>query len=900
MAPGGIVPPDDGPDPGLIIPLASGMLMVEMGFLVLPKASPGEAQRLALTVHMQGAPGESLELPEDLRLEIEGLEVVEAGLAVALKPNGPISVKSGVGGDAPFQDVPGPVSIRLVARPGGEQPFQLLVLPGGSRLEFEELALRAGTRPAGGVPEFFFELELRKARFVLDVGGAAGAIKSLIPKDAIQAELDLAIGCAGGEIYLRGGVALRATFPVHQSLGPVELQTILVGLAPGAGAAVPVELSATIQASLGPLRMLIEHIGLTAGFDFKGSGGNLGPLQLDFALRPPDGLGLLLDAGPITGGGDLSIDVTGHRYAGVLNLKLMRLNIVAYGLYEEVAGGVSFVAVLGVRFMPGVELGFGFALTGVGGLVGLNHRANVDLLRERVASGAAGNVLFCEDPVKNAPTILGDLNAFFPPAAGGYLVGPTVQVSWLPPIVRIDLGILIELPGPSKIVILGSLRAMIGLSETNALLYLRMDVLGIIDFEKCLISIDASLVSSHALGVFRLTGGMAFRLGYGSNPYVLLSIGGFHPRFDPGPLNIPKLARVGASLDLNVVVSIYVRLELYVAFTSNTLQAGAKVEAGMDIGPLSAHGYFYFDALIQFRPFHFELEFAAGFAVEVFGVSFCSVDISGEISGPGPIVIHAEGSVRKLFLKVSGSATFELGDHNADNPNPIVSPVRELEPELTQTANLRAEGDDPSVILRPGRSPVQGVLVSPKGSLIWEQKRAPLNTIIHRLGGVPLAGEHQLRLDRPPDWTTSDEQDWFNPGSFTDFDLQASQTLNDATFQELPSGLRFGSKLDAKATIVVKHTDNIDLVKRPERIRFSGLTVGAYVTGALHSAFRDRTTTPAVDPGKSRVSVKAETTDVYANGTVLQAGGAPFQGFQISRKQHGAFCVPSSDLPVDL
>ena len=560
-------------------------------------------------------------------------------------------------------------------------------------------------------------------------------------------------------------------------------------------------------------------------------------------------MGLTLDAGPVSGGGYLSIDPTGQRYGGVLQLKLPIASVVAFGIYEQVQGQASFVAVLGIRFTPGVQLSFGFELTGVGGLVGMNRRANADLLRERLSSGAAGNVLFCEDPVKNAPAILGDLAAFFPASSNGVIVGPTLQISWLSPIVRLDIGVLIEFPGPSKIIILGSFRAMIGIDELLALLFLRMDVLGIIDFEQQLISIDAALVNSHALGIVRLTGGMAFRLNYGDNAYILLSVGGFHPRFDPGPLNVPRLARVGASLDISVLVRTYIRVELYVAFTSNTLQVGSRVEAGMDIGPLGVHGYFAFDALIQFRPFFFDLEYSAGFDVEVFGESFCSVSIVGRISGPGPIVLYARGSVKILFVRVSASATFELGESNGDSVSPIASAVHELAPELSRLTNLRADGEDTTIIMRPGRPALIGVLVSPKGALIWEQKRAPLMTIIDRLGGVPLAGHHELHLDPPPLWMTSDETDWFNPGGFTSLDLKASQSLNNATFQELTSGLKIGSAANAHAAVVVDYLDDIDLVKRPAKTQFSGLSAGAYLTSALHATQRERTTTPAVDPG---------------------------------------------------
>jgi hypothetical protein len=844
-----------------------------------------------------------VELAEaDWKLGVNLGFTIPSGTEVLVQPNWQLTVKPPDG-----TTMSGDVRWTGGIERDSTHPLLIIGQVGGTRIEATAISARAGATltwdGAAGVARATpaAELELRGARFVLGIGAGGALLTTLIPKDAVHAALDLGLGWSEGRLYLRGSAALQATFPVGLSLGPVELQSLTIGLAPGAGAAMPVELSATVQTTLGPLSMLIERVGLVAKFDFPpGNGGNLGPLDLALAFKAPTGIGLALDAGPVSGGGYLALDPNGQRYAGVLQLKITFISAVAFGIYEQVEGRPAFVAVLGVRFSPGIQLGLGFALTGVGGLVGLNRRANTDMLRERLASGAAGNVLFCEDPVRNAPAILGDLAAFFPPAAGGFLVGPTLQISWLSPIIRLDIGILLEFPGPSKIVILGTVRAVIGAGDALALLYLRMDVLGVLDFAQRLVSIDAALVASHALGAFRLTGGMAFRLAYGDNPYVLLSIGGFHPRFDPGPLNIPRLARVGASLDVAVVARLYVRLELYTAFTSNTLQAGAKVEAGLELGPLDAHGFFQFDALIQFRPFHFEAEFAAGFSVEVYGFSLASVDIAGQISGPGPVVIHAEGTVRRLGLKVSGSATFELGSHDGDQPAPIAHPVLELAPELQQLTNLRAEGEDRSVVLRPGRPAVSGALVSPLGSLVWDQKRAPLATLIHRLGGVPLDAAHELHLDPPPGWSAAEEQDWFSPGTFTDLDLKASQTLNNAGFQELPSGIRLAGGAHVRAPSEVAYQADVELVKRPERTRVA-LIVGTYLSSALQATIRDRTTTPAVDPGPVKVAVVPEKADVHAvDGALLHAAQTPFQAFQLARGGTGRIAVPTTDVAVSL
>src|SRR2546423_1849294 len=96
-------------------------------------------------------------------------------------------------------------------------------------------------------------------------------------------------------------------------------------------------------------------------------------------------------------------------------------------------------------------------------------------------------------------------------------------------------------PGPSKIILLGSLRAQIPGPEE--LLRLRIDLVGLIDFQKKVIEFDATLINSHALGIFVLTGDAAFRSSYGDHPYVMLSIGGFHPHFNPEPAVFPELTR---------------------------------------------------------------------------------------------------------------------------------------------------------------------------------------------------------------------------------------------------------------------------------------------------------------------------------------------------------------------
>jgi Family of unknown function (DUF6603) len=321
------------------------------------------------------------------------------------------------------------------------------------------------------------------------------------------------------------------------------------------------------RGTFGPLSAIMDG----AGFSF----GNW-PNESIGAL-PPLGIGIAIKAGPVDGGGFIKYFKESDEFGGALQVKILGIGAFAYGLYRTLANGdPSFVTLIGIRLPPpGIQISFGFAISGFGGLVGINRRANTDLLRERLASGTAGDVLFNDDPMANAPKLLGDMQQLFPSEPGTFLIGPTLQINWLY-ILKLDAGVFIELPGPRQIFIAGSARLVIG-SEAFALVYLRMDFIGGIDFVKSLIYFDGALVNSHVLGIFRITGGIALRIGFGPNSFFVFSVGGFHPSYHPDNFALPTLARVGVSYDLGVV---WFKQEMYLALTSNTFQLGAKVEAG--------------------------------------------------------------------------------------------------------------------------------------------------------------------------------------------------------------------------------------------------------------------------------------------------------------------------------
>lgn len=566
------------------------------------------------------------------------------------------------------------------------------------------------------------------------------------------------------------------------------------------------------RAELGPLKATLSGAGVWLG---RWRNANAGVLE-------PSGIGLALAAGPVSGGGFFGRVAPGE-YGGALTLKILGIGAFAYGLYKELPGGaVSFAAVIGVRLPPpGVQIGFGFAVSGVGGLVGINRRADTDRLRDRLVSGTAGDVLFTDDPTRNAPRILGEMAQLFPAERAVHVFGPTFQLNWLY-LIRLDVGLFIELPGPRKIFIVGSGRLVVG-TEDFALVYFRLDFIGGIDLTTSLIFLDGALVNSHLLGVLRITGGMALRLGYGSHPFFLFSIGGFHPAFAPGGLAVPQIPRAGASLELGPV---WLRQETYFAVTSNTVQFGARTEAGIDIGPISVHGWFGFDALVQFKPFRFTAAIDAGMAATFEGIEFASVRVRGELTGPGPLVLKASASV-KVLVRVSKNVTLTLSNRPGESVPVIDNLAGHLKTEIAEPANLRGAGADDAVVYRA--TPDGATALSPTGDVIWEQKRVPLDRLLYRVEARPLAPPRTLSVTVAGAGTGT-EEDLFALGSFSP--VSDAEALSGPTFSTGRSGfrLRVPESMDSGPTADQKNAVNV--VWLPARRRF-GSVFAALPAGLL-------------------------------------------------------------------
>jgi hypothetical protein len=551
-----------------------------------------------------------------------------------------------------------------------------------------------------------------------------------------------------------GGAGIAVSIYPHPALGPLTIDRVDLAVGADFGADAPPALRTsgrvTFTGAVGPVSVAVDGIGLALEFVFDD--GNAGPFDVQFDFVPPTGLGLAIDAGPIAGGGFISFDHANHRYAGILHLEVFTITVTAIGLLttRDNAGqalpppGFSFLIIISAEFPP-IQLGYGFTLNGVGGLAGLHRTIVTEALQAGLRGGSVDHILFPEDPIRNAPQIISDLQLIFPPQPNRYVFGPMALLGWgTPTLIRVELGIIIELPAPIRIVLLGQISVDLP-TEDVAIVALHIDVLGLIEFDKQLISIDSTLRHSSVAG-FPVTGDMAMRLAWGDRPSFALAIGGLNPKFQPPP-GFPTLQRVAIALGMedNPRIS----LQAYMALTSNSLQLGARGEIYAAAGGFNIYGWAGFDALVIFVPFSFRADLSAGFALRKGTRRIAGIRVEGTLTGPSPYHVWGEGCLSLLFFDICVDFDATFGERRQVEL-PARDPWSELEAALEDPRNWSGRlpaAVVPAVNLAPlPPESASVVLIHPSGTAVVRQRVLPLNKTLERFGEFELAGPNRYEV----------------------------------------------------------------------------------------------------------------------------------------------------------
>ncbi|WP_373356620.1 DUF6603 domain-containing protein [Pseudoroseicyclus sp. CXY001] len=787
------------------LPAPADGVMLQADLSLTGRQAPGEAGVSGLALAATATGEAALDVP------LSG----SAGLTLSLSLAGTLDGAAGVaihpGGPQLFGAAPALTARAGLSRDG--EPLLLFGKAGGSRLELAKFGAEASltTSPPA-------------ASATIDIGGAArdglravitaadgdGFLRDLLGETAFEVTsgISLTADSATG-IRFDGGAGFDIELPLGLEAGPFRLDALRLAMSAGAEGLTAL-VAITGGADLSVIAFTVDGIGLTARLHptAEGEDGLFGDLDLTIGFKPPTGLGLAIDAaGVISGGGYLSIEPDIGRYAGIGNIRFVKFELTAVALIEtrmpDGSEGWSLYISVTVIFPGGLPIFPSFSLNGIGGMIGLNRTVDTEALLDRLADGALDSLLFPVDPIANAPQIIEDVAAVFPAAEGQFLFGALVQFRW-GVFALGNLGVVVELPSPFRLITLGQMKLALPMIDAPegvpVFVQINLDVVGIFDFTEALVEVTAILRDSF-IGPdpalvpdaprIELSGGMAFKATFSGRPSMLLSIGGFHPDYQP-PEGFRTPNRIRAALPVGDAAEL--SLSGYFAIGPGALMAGGRVDLIADLKGFTARGWMGFDAIIYLDPFGFDFRTEFGSSISKGNTVLLSVDVSARVTGPHPIEVWADATFEILGFEKTIDLHLTTGSGQAEPPAAVDAAARlrtALEdPEALKPAALT--GAALPVVLAEGATGVD-----PGAALEITQSVLPLGETLEIFQGAPILGPRRfaltaLRLDGTAlpagDWPTT--VGWFPYNEY--HDLTEDEKLARPAFEEMVAGATLG------------------------------------------------------------------------------------------------------------
>jgi hypothetical protein len=720
------------------------------GGLIIPglKDEDGAAAEIGISIQVNGVDQFSVITTSDAVFTLGNLKVSDLSVTI-VKEEGQFRVAvagkltiDGFGGEARSIDVDIEIMSDGTFRIRGETDpaMKLLDVPSVVRLYLSMIELSRnngqwGFAMGGRIQNLIVipgmdkllpsELNLRNLRFDNDF------------------DLDLGVTWPSGlSIDLGGNGGGDVSVPVNGKFGDaVSLDALKVSYGDFSASTVNIKMMFMGAAlKLGPVAATVDGLGVEVALarrDPDVNPGNFGIVQVDMDFLPPAGLGVSLNTPVFTGGGYLFYDKAKGEYAGAVELSFKGMfAISAIGVINskmpDGSPGTSVLFIMSVEFSPGITLGFGFFLSGLGGIIGIHRTIQVDRLREGVKNGTIRNILFPRNIIANISRIISDIKDVFPVKRDQFIIGPMAAITWgVPSIMRLDLGLAIEFSSPVRFGILGVLRVILP-DEKAALIRIQVAFLGMIDFEKQMLSFDASLFDSKIL-TFGLEGDMVLRLSWGKEKDFVLSVGGFHPRYNPpAHLQIPPMKRITVK-----ILSGNPRLTLssYYAVTTNTVQFGAGIDFYFKVSKFKVVGEFGFDVLFQFSPFRFMADAHARLAVKWGSTTLLGISLEFLLEGPTPW--RAKGTAKFTILFITCKVKFDkTWGEKKDILLPDIAVLPLLLEALNETRNWRSISSAHGVpgVRMKGLAAADELILTPNGIIEVSQKIVPLNSTVSKFG----------------------------------------------------------------------------------------------------------------------------------------------------------------------
>jgi hypothetical protein len=766
------------------VPAIDGDGVTPTGFLVVNRSTIDAAA--------------TIELSDTWHLDISGDVQSSVLPTLELQPGAPPALEQG-GASAT-------IAATLSGAPAGAEPWLLIGERDGVRVELASASI--GAEATLGEPAAALVAELNGLSLTTDTSAADSFVAEVVGLLPIDFSTDVAVEWSTkGNLAFRGSSGLDIPIGGDIVLGPLRISGVHLSVL--LDGSVTIVAAGTVTLTIGNIfEASIIGMGLRVliSIEPNGTGGAAGGLTVGIDFEPPYRVEFVLDAGPVTGEG--FVERTDDRYVGGLSLDVVAVGIDAFTIIDtSLPGdpdGFALFATLTLRF-PSIPLGFGFSLSGLGGILALNRGIDTEALALGLRDGAADAILFPENVLRDADILVTLIDGYFPILEGNTAVGPVAEIKWgVGDILVGQLGVAISLP-QGLIVVLASIEAI--LPDRDApIIELHFDVLGVLDLEGGSLLIVGSLYDSRLLGVIELSGDSALYVSWLANPYFVLSIGGFHPGFTP-PAHVPAILEGLRRMRAEVAIGdgVTAAIETYFAVTSNTVQFGGgfEIEASAKflLVTYTARGWFEFDVLLRFAPFLILADASAGVGVYANDKELLGVSLSVHLEGPDPW--YASGNATFKFFSVKVRFDFAVGGHAPPELRGSSDVLDLVRAELANPASwsvqhatgissgVRLAGDDADDLVRPD------------DVLIGRQTVAPFNRQLARFGETtPLQSDVSVTSTRVVsvsdgvdgdalgDLEFADSFDWF---ASAQYDVMSDQArLSAPSYEQMVAGVTIG------------------------------------------------------------------------------------------------------------
>ena len=797
-------------------PIFSAVDFIDLNFaefglslLAIPQDGAGKPKGILFQPVVRGAAGQLIPITKNVSLSYQ-IQVVADGLVqLEIFPD-----KTQLSSETPELDT----EFSLFSTFSG--PHYLLGRADSTHIALSGFDLQFGLQGAVDDPEALirFQTQDRKSgdaglNVSMMLNESDAFVEEVVGQEALKVNIDAEISWSSKTGFRFGGSAgLSYQAVLNKQLGPIALTNLYLELLAQQGREnagqghIQFRTGFGIKGDIGPLNFLIDNVGFALDFlPYSAEEARqlpepplLGTVDLDFGFAPPRAVGFSIDARAVKGGGFLRLDHEKGEYVGFAELAVLnKFNVKAIALIHtklpDKQPGYTFLMMITGEFNP-IQLGMGFTLQGVGGIIGLHRGLNLDNIQAGVKNGQYDYLLFPEDPLAKLPAILTGLNHIMPIEKQHYAFGIMAKIGWgTPTVLEIKAGLIFEVPN-WEIALIGVAKAEIKRKD-KLLARLQVDFAMIFDPQKALFAFDASLSNSRLLS-WTLTGDIALRIRGGSDPYFLLSAGGFHPDFKPPQgLRLPKMDRLRITMAAG---NPKMHAQVFFALTSNTIQFGADAHASYSKWGIGFQADLGFAALIQFDPLYFKAAVWGGVSLDFFGLTF-GLDLKGTVEGPRPLVFNLYVTFKIwIWSKTVRVPEIRIGKADSSKLEEIaVAPILleqltdernwqlSLPPRVANMVSLKTLPDGTE-------TGAKALRFHPLGDIVIKQERVPLNQTLQRFGHTRPSDYRRFELDFKEDASrVQAEQSFFAPAQY--FDLEEEAVFNSRAYETYDSGIRIGA-----------------------------------------------------------------------------------------------------------